>query len=185
MALNVADPLITDQMGKAAFDAVGPVLLIGWAEVGPGLLQAISEVHAGERTVAVPPAVEQPPAETASPSAGASDPEDKDAGFPLEEHSVQTDPAPSREDDLLEHARREGAWHWKAYQRPISAETLRKRLHIGAARSRMLVAMLRAENGDRPSAAVGPGAQRLVGAELAAPDEADEERLRAVVSPEG
>lgn len=27
---------------KAAFDAVGPLLLIGWSEVGPGLLQAIS-----------------------------------------------------------------------------------------------------------------------------------------------
>ncbi|SMD27415.1 hypothetical protein SAMN05661093_11022 [Kibdelosporangium aridum] len=30
------------EYGKAAFDAVGPLLLIGWAEVGPGFLQAIS-----------------------------------------------------------------------------------------------------------------------------------------------
>lgn len=42
LALNVADPLVAGQYGKAAFDAVGPLLLIGWAEVGPGFLQAIS-----------------------------------------------------------------------------------------------------------------------------------------------
>ncbi|MDX8034033.1 hypothetical protein SK803_27765 [Lentzea sp. BCCO 10_0856] len=43
LALNVADPLLSDDYGKAAFDAVGPVLLIGWAEVGPGMLQSISQ----------------------------------------------------------------------------------------------------------------------------------------------
>ncbi|MER6378962.1 SpdA protein [Streptomyces sp. NPDC001127] len=43
LALNVTDPLLAGQIGKAAFDAVGPLLLIGWAEVGPGLLQAISD----------------------------------------------------------------------------------------------------------------------------------------------
>ncbi len=34
LALNVADPVVAGQYGKAAFDAVGPLLLIGWAEVG-------------------------------------------------------------------------------------------------------------------------------------------------------
>ncbi len=42
---------------------------------------------------------------------------------------------------------------WKAerrrmYDRPISAEKLRKRLHVGAARSRMLVAMVRSTRTD-------------------------------------
>jgi hypothetical protein len=41
LALNVAEPLVAGHLGKAAFDAVGPLLLIGWSEVGPGLLQAI------------------------------------------------------------------------------------------------------------------------------------------------
>ncbi|MFE9748288.1 hypothetical protein ACFYOT_25560 [Saccharothrix saharensis] len=36
LALNVADSVFTGQFGKAAFDAVGPVRLIGWAKVGPG-----------------------------------------------------------------------------------------------------------------------------------------------------
>jgi hypothetical protein len=42
LALNVADPIGADEYGKAAFDAVGPLLLIGWAEVGPDLLRALS-----------------------------------------------------------------------------------------------------------------------------------------------
>jgi alkanesulfonate monooxygenase SsuD/methylene tetrahydromethanopterin reductase-like flavin-dependent oxidoreductase (luciferase family) len=42
LALNIADPVVTGAYGRAAFDAVGPLLLIGWAEVGPGLLQSIS-----------------------------------------------------------------------------------------------------------------------------------------------
>lgn len=33
-------PLVAGEFGKAMFDAVGPLLLIGWAEVGPQLLQA-------------------------------------------------------------------------------------------------------------------------------------------------
>ncbi|MFI5587247.1 hypothetical protein ACIA5G_19525 [Amycolatopsis sp. NPDC051758] len=33
LALNVAEPLIAGEVGKALFDAVGPLLLIGWAEV--------------------------------------------------------------------------------------------------------------------------------------------------------
>ena len=54
LALNIADPIVTDAYGKAAFDAVGPLLLIGWAEVGPGFLQAINAVSAQAREIAVP-----------------------------------------------------------------------------------------------------------------------------------
>lgn len=45
LALNTADPLIAGVLGKAAFDAVGPVLLIGWAEAGPGLLHALATTN--------------------------------------------------------------------------------------------------------------------------------------------
>jgi hypothetical protein len=41
--------------GRAAFDAVGPLLLIGCAEVGPGVLRAIISVGADD---AVPPVPE-------------------------------------------------------------------------------------------------------------------------------
>ncbi len=46
LALNVAEPLIAGEVGRALFDAVGPLLLIGWAEVGPVLLQALASVSA-------------------------------------------------------------------------------------------------------------------------------------------
>lgn len=32
LALNVAEPLIAGEIGRAMFDAVGPLLLIGWAD---------------------------------------------------------------------------------------------------------------------------------------------------------
>jgi len=35
--------------------------------------------------------------------------------------------------------------HWQTYRRPISAETLRKRLHVGATTARALVSILRTE----------------------------------------
>lgn len=40
LALNAAEPLIVSEVGKALFDAVGPLFLIDWAEVGLLLLQA-------------------------------------------------------------------------------------------------------------------------------------------------
>lgn len=45
LALNVAEPLIAGEIGKALFDAVGPLLLIGWSEVGLGLLQALADLR--------------------------------------------------------------------------------------------------------------------------------------------
>ncbi|WP_328500845.1 SpdA protein [Streptomyces sp. NBC_00457] len=122
LALNITDPLLAGQFGKAAFDAVGPLLLIGWAEVGPGLLQAISGIQGRND--------EHPTGAAAGPHAAGPTP-DADAGMG------------SAYDDLLERARQEDADHWELHQRPISAETLRKRLRIGAARSRMLVAAIR------------------------------------------
>ncbi|MGW6059067.1 DUF2637 domain-containing protein [Streptomyces sp. NPDC055189] len=137
LALNVADPLVTGQFGKAAFDAVGPLLLIGWAEVGPGMLQILSAMQcrptsvdtvAEAATARRERALHCSPA-TTSPDAGTED------GAELRANG----------DDLLGRARQEDARHWEAFQRPISAETLRKRLHVGAARSRMLVTMVRAD----------------------------------------
>ncbi|MFC4463653.1 SpdA protein [Streptomyces xiangluensis] len=128
LALNVTEPLLVGAYGRAAFDAVGPLLLIGWAEVGPGLLQAISGFRAGTADAPIAP----------SGVSGSS-------GGRL--RSVRTDEPAARGgdgDDLLEQARAEDARHWQTHRRPISAETLRKRLHIGAARSRALVAVLRA-----------------------------------------
>jgi hypothetical protein len=139
LALNVADPLIGRLWGRAAFDAVGPLLLIGWAEVGPGVLRAIISIGEDEATQAVP--------EFIAPSSG---PPAWAAGREVPDAVDSVDDA-----DLFARARQEDALHWKTYQRPISAETLRKRLHVGAAKSRMLVAMVRSvRDGVRQGAGV-------------------------------
>ncbi|CAJ63626.1 hypothetical protein FRAAL4985 [Frankia alni ACN14a] len=51
----------------------------------------------------------------------------------------------AREQDTLQRARAEDVLHWQQHQRPISAETLRKRLHVGAGTARKLVTRLRGD----------------------------------------
>ncbi|MBB5891867.1 hypothetical protein BJ998_003063 [Kutzneria kofuensis] len=141
LALNVAEPLVAGEFGKAAFDAVGPLLLIGWSEVGPGLLQAIG---ATSRTP-VARDIEQP-----EPTVDTN----SDDGVP--EAQVQLDddvPQQGGEqavvkrtpEALLAQARREDAAHRATHQKPISADTLRVRLGIGATRARRLVKAIREE----------------------------------------
>ncbi|WP_151483645.1 hypothetical protein [Streptomyces albicerus] len=149
LALNVADPLLAGQTGKAAFDAVGPLLLIGWAEVGPGLLQAISGVESEQAAAPAMPEAPHHPVHDAVPRAKDSDDGVADPLFAAPGSGDHQGGLRSDEDHLLESAREEDARHWEMYQRPISAETLRKRLRVGAARSRMLVAMVRSTSTDR------------------------------------
>ncbi len=149
LALNVADPIVAGEFGKAAFDAVGPLLLIGWAEVGPDLLRSLVAVgQVGEATVGkaleadVQPVVG--PARVAQEATTLVITNSKPSMSPRAMQRQQ--PAvPAIDDDLLERARKEDTRHWEVHRRPISAETLRQRLHIGAARSRLLVAMIRVE----------------------------------------
>ncbi|MFE5163666.1 SpdA protein [Streptomyces sp. NPDC056697] len=144
LALNTADPLIAGDLGKAAFDAVGPVLLIGWAEVGPGLLHALATTS---QPSPAPHPSATPQYEQASALAAAPPNDDRatSASSPLTAGAERHCDG----DELLERARQEDARHWETYQRPISAETLRKRLHVGAARSRMLVTMIRTDTSSR------------------------------------
>jgi hypothetical protein len=140
LALNIADPIVTGAYGKAAFDAVGPLLLIGWAEVGPGLLQTIASIRRRPSTLTASPpdgddtrtAATDGPVDTRSRSAEAPAGDETDRLVP-----------DAVDGDLIDRARREDARHWATHQRPISAETLRKNLHIGAARSRTLVSIIR------------------------------------------
>jgi hypothetical protein len=149
-ALNIADPLVTGAYGKAAFDAVGPLLLIGWAGVGPGLLQAISTISS------------QPKETTHAHSNGTDANTDATSANtvvprPSEGPASDTTSRPvaiTPNGDLLNRARHEDARHWTIHQRPISAETLRKNLRISATRSRMLVSIVRSERSDDRNAAV-------------------------------
>ncbi|MDX8034036.1 DUF2637 domain-containing protein [Lentzea sp. BCCO 10_0856] len=116
LALNAAEPLSTGEYGKAAFDAVGPVLLIGWAEVGPQVLQALARISPPEP---VPLARER-----------------------VERDELAS--AVSSPDDLV-RARRADARYWASHLRPIPADVLRRELEIGTVQARELIALVRRE----------------------------------------
>lgn len=140
LALNVADPIVAGEYGKAAFDAVGPLLLIGWAEVGPGFLQAIG-------TNNLPGPALMPDGVDAAPHNlqhevqvnGSSAPQSTACGRTASRSRGR------RLEDLLARARQEDVAHRAAHQKPISAETLRTRLGIGSGPARQLVKIVRAE----------------------------------------
>ncbi len=172
LALNVIDPLVTGQVGKAAFDAVGPLLLIGWVEVAPGFLHAIANTEPASTTTAqaAGPCVnddldfakdragtmardindatvgQAPQPSGTVPVDGTSDPPLRSLGEATG-HLNHTQREPRRQpiENLLEQARQIDGWHRGMYLRPVSAETLRKRLRIGSARSRSLVAIIRSD----------------------------------------
>ncbi|MFF0148544.1 hypothetical protein [Amycolatopsis sulphurea] len=121
LALNVAEPLIVGEVAKALFDAVGPLLLIGWSEVGPVLLQALAAVPVAGRPAGV--------AQTA----------DSDSAVVTQAAGVDV--------ELLERARHEDRRHRELYLLLVSAEWLREALRVGAEQSRDLVKRARAERG--------------------------------------
>jgi hypothetical protein len=113
LALNIADPIVTGAYGKAAFDAVGPLLLIGWAEVGPGLLQAIASIR--RRPSA---ALTDPPSAGDNTCAAATDGPVATRSRNAEAHAGDgTDRLVPDVvgGDLIDRARREDARHWAAH----------------------------------------------------------------------
>ncbi|MFB9688207.1 hypothetical protein [Amycolatopsis plumensis] len=149
LLLNVADPVCAGQWGKAAFDSVGPLLLIGWAEAGPGLLRALSAARPD------PSSVQSPKALSAESVDGGLE-----QGVPAPtglQHDKQVGAAArggaDLDEELVKRARRADVEHWRRYRRPISADTLRKQLRVGAGTSRTLVATVRLENA--PAGATG------------------------------
>jgi hypothetical protein len=139
LALNIAEPLIAGRYGKAAFDAVGPLLLIGWGEAGPGLIEAM---HATECESVAPgtPVVPEALLTAESPV-----PAEVRQHQGIETAVTLGPDKAAREQDLLHRARAEDVLHWQQYHRPISAETLRKRLRVGTPTARRLVTQLRSD----------------------------------------
>jgi hypothetical protein len=119
LALNTAGAFWHLQFGTAAVDAIGPVLLIGWSEVGPWLLP---EINAACALVAREQAAEE--AQTRAAAAA---------------KSVVIPPV------LLARTRELDDEHRAATGRPISRDNLRARLRISRDRASALVAAVRAE----------------------------------------
>ncbi|OHV52151.1 hypothetical protein CgIS1_17420 [Frankia sp. CgS1] len=153
LALNVAEPVIAGQYGKAAFDA-GPALLIGWSEVGPGLLRAMrhpTTFHPAAQGATIPQPAPQP-TETAGAAASTAVPVATEGGSPRAEvGAVPAQRAPEQantvvvDGSLLDRARREDTRYWEEHRRPISSDELRKRLKVGSKKARALVTQLRTE----------------------------------------
>jgi hypothetical protein len=146
LALNIAGPVTAGAYGRAAFDSVGPGLLIGWAETGPGMLRFL---YARPRDLALHGSEARPaPAYEALPEASAlhlnSPDNEVGADGPSRPGTSQADRAGAAGlDELLAEARRIDQAHRLRHHRPVSAETLRKQMRIGSMRARALVQRVR------------------------------------------
>ncbi|WP_045877325.1 hypothetical protein [Pseudofrankia sp. DC12] len=149
LALNVAEPVIAGEYGKAAFDAVGPALLFGWSEVGPGLVRAMR--HPGPLPAAMAESERLPvEAGTLAGAVVAVAPPVRVVREGAPVPAVPAQRAAGRsgalvDGGLLERARREDARYWEEHRRPISSDELRRRLKVGSKRARALVKELRAD----------------------------------------
>ncbi|KAB2347972.1 DUF2637 domain-containing protein [Actinomadura rudentiformis] len=142
LALNAAEPILRRDYARAAFDAVGPLLLIGWSEVGPGLLRHLHTIQ--------PPGQQSDPHCPASPTPTATNGSALNPGRQPAPRPTPSKPAirrrssPLPNDELLTRAREIDQQHRREQGRPVSADTLRVTLGVGSARARSLVASLRA-----------------------------------------
>lgn len=131
VALNIAEPIARGDYGKASFEIVGPILLLGWSEVGPALLREIyTATHPTRRSEAN--------------SATALAPSEPSRIRP---NVSKTSETRSADHELVDAARLIDQQHRNRYGRPISADNLRRELAISAARARMLVQIVRSGPG--------------------------------------
>ncbi|MFI6320144.1 DUF2637 domain-containing protein [Nonomuraea sp. NPDC050556] len=135
LALNVAEPVTQGQFGRAAVDAVAPLLLIGWSEVGPGLLRQIYCAGSDFGGLSIEPQQESDRSE---------DQRGRRPRRTPRQSSGRTSRGPTESDSvLLDRACRADERHQSHHGRPISAENLRRELEISSARARAIAAKMR------------------------------------------
>jgi hypothetical protein len=125
LGLNVAEPVLAGHYGRAALDAVAPVLLLGWGSVGPTLLRHLHTVTTATTAPSPEPAQVAPAPTLATPVPRAPAPElpRKHAAEEAPEagHTTTTVPA-----HLVKAARQLSAGN----ERPLSAAQLARRLGV-------------------------------------------------------
>lgn len=167
LALNTADALDLHRVGAAAVNAIGPVLLICWADVGPWLVAELAAVARRDASARPQDAAAVHPETTDRPSTVG--PKDRHSGVPASESAADTaasasrqppvgrtvpDPAcgadPSGEADLLKDevdlwdlTLRLDKRHRARFGRPISRDALRDELRISRDRASDLRRRLR------------------------------------------
>jgi hypothetical protein len=115
-ALNTARPVLEGAVGRACFDAVAPLLLIGWSEVGPRLLALL------HRTV----------------------PDTHPLDVPIvRDHKQLVPDRPALPEALVIQARQLDRAERVATGRPMTRDKLRATLHVSNALAGELVRCLR------------------------------------------
>ncbi|WP_406171275.1 DUF2637 domain-containing protein [Streptomyces sp. NBC_00996] len=132
LALNVAEPIVAGHYGRAAVDAVAPLLLLGWGAVGPQLLRAFHTVARPAEAPPSPDEIESEP-ETASATALPAMPLTMPAPAPVTPHidRAPASPAVKVPEPLLTEARSIATSHHTEHGEPITAAQLKMRLGIG------------------------------------------------------
>ncbi|MFJ1554161.1 DUF2637 domain-containing protein [Streptomyces mirabilis] len=132
LALNVAEPIVAGHYGRAAVDAVAPLLLLGWGTVGPQLLRAFHTVARPAEAAPSPDEIESEP-ETASDTALPTVPLTIPAPAPVTPRiaPAPASPAVKVPEPLLTEARSIATSHHTEHGEPITAAQLKMRLGIG------------------------------------------------------
>ncbi|WP_405819360.1 DUF2637 domain-containing protein [Streptomyces sp. NBC_01390] len=134
LALNVAEPIVTGHYGRAAVDAVAPLLLLGWGSVGPQLLRAFHTVARPAAPAFLPNKTESKP-ETASDTSrpAPATPPTVPVPAPVTPHvaPAPASPAVKVPEPLLTEARSIATSHHTEHGEPITAAQLKTRLGIG------------------------------------------------------
>lgn len=144
LALNTADAVTHGQYGTAAVEAIGPILLICWADTGPWLLRQIhtrpaahpaaaaltEDVRPPQQAAPRPAEVDTAPVEAEQPAepAPAANPD----AIPERGRREEVRAATARpEQELWNGALRLDAEHRAEHGRPITRDALREGLNIG------------------------------------------------------
>jgi len=122
LALNIAEPVAAAHYGRAAVDAVAPLLLLGWGQVGPQLLR---HFHA----VTEPAPAPAPAPATSADAAPASTPAPVAAPAPAPTRATPAS-APAVPEPLLSAARLIAETHLAEHGEPIALGQLKNRLGI-------------------------------------------------------
>lgn len=123
LGLNIAEPITTRHYGRAAVDAVAPLLLLGWGSVGPTLLRHFHAVTTPgltePATDSVPVVTEPAPAKVVVP-----------APVPTPVPGSSPAPAVAVPEALLDAARSIATSHLAAHGEDITPAQLRARLGV-------------------------------------------------------
>ncbi|MFI8301034.1 DUF2637 domain-containing protein [Streptomyces nigra] len=135
LALNIAEPITAAHYGRAAVDAVAPLLLLGWGAVGPQLLRSFHTVTTEATAPAPADETETEPEPAPAPAQPApvvaSIPPVTPEPAPAAIAPAPTAPAVKVPEPLLTEARSIAASHHAEHGETISPAQLKRRLGIG------------------------------------------------------